>query len=114
MKIALIDHYSLRHGGGGERFLTDLANFLNARGNVVKVHSLPIRARGATIDLAREISYCESLLHLIDADVYYFMYAPLTQLAFLRKNNCPKIAGLHGLAMSDCYQNPVYYVKQIA
>jgi glycosyltransferase involved in cell wall biosynthesis len=99
VKVALLHHYSLTYGGGGERFITELATYLSSRGHAVEVHSLPWGRREAKVDLPVSVPYCERPFHCVRADVAYYVYAPLTRLLF----HCsgPKVAGLHAAVVAE-------------
>ncbi len=110
MRIAFFHHYSLTHGGGGERFLVELANYLVSRGHQVAIHAFPFRRREASFELAPGVTYCESLVHHEKADVAYYMYAPLAHFAFAFRG--PKIAGLHGAVVADYRSPAAFYIRQ--
>ena len=110
MRIAFFHHYSLTHGGGGERFLLELANFLARKGHRIEIHALPFRGRNVRFQMEPGVRYCEGLLHRADADVSYHVYAPLVSHAF--RCNAPRIAGLHGAVVAD-YESPAsFYFHQ--
>ncbi len=110
MRIAFCHHYSLSHGGGGERILVDAANFLSSRGHEVSIYSLPFRRRNAKFKLAPEVTYIEKPFHKFDADVSYHVYAPMAHHLF--RCNAPKIAGLHGAVVADYDTSPSDFFKQ--
>jgi glycosyltransferase involved in cell wall biosynthesis len=110
MKIALCHHYSLSHGGGGERILVDAANYLSMRGHDVSIYSLPFRRRGAPFQLSDRVQHIEAPFHKFEADVCYQIYAPLVSQLF--KCNAPKIAGLHGAVVADYETGPLDFFKQ--
>lgn len=110
MRIAFCHHYSLSHGGGGERILVDAANFLSARGHDVSIHSLPFRRRDFKFSLLSNVLYIEKPFHQFRADVAYHVYAPLT--TYLFHSRAPKIAGLHGSVVADYLANPTDFFKQ--
>ena len=89
----------MTHGGGGERILSDVANFLVARGHTVEVHSLPLRRQSVPSGLDAKVMYCEKWAHKFQADVAYYIYTPLTDRLFYSRS--PKIAGLHGAVVGD-------------
>lgn len=93
MKIVLAHHYSLTYVGGGEKFLIELVKFLVDRGHEVEVRALPINRRLGGFHVPSGVEYVESWFHRFDADVSYFIYAPLLHRFF--KTSAPKIAGLH-------------------
>lgn len=110
MRIAFFHHYSLTHGGGGERFLLELANFLARKGHRIEIHALPFRGRNVPFQLEPGARYCEGLLHRADADVSYHVYAPLVSHAFMC--NAPRIAGLHGAVVADYASPASFYFHQ--
>lgn len=110
MRVAFFHHYSLTHGGGGERFLAELADFLVLQGHEVSIHALPFRRRDVAVELDPGVEYCEGLVHRTEADVAYHMYAPLMHYAFLCRG--PKIAGLHGAVVADYASSGAFYVRQ--
>jgi len=93
MRIVFAHHYSISYVGGGERFLLELARLLSERGYECEVRALPIR-RGQILPTFNGVNYVESWLHRFDADVAYFIYAPLIHRLF--RTDAPKIAGIHG------------------
>ena len=101
MKICFCHHLSLSYGGGGEKWLTQLANELVRRGHEVEIRSLPIWKRGNEIGLLSEVEYKEGFFHNAEGDVVYVTYHPLNWLNF--KVKAPKIAGIH----SHCYWQPI-------
>jgi glycosyltransferase involved in cell wall biosynthesis len=110
MKISFCHYYSLSHGGGGERIVTDAANFLSSRGHQVSVHCLPFRRRRNLFHLDHEVLYCEKLLHRFSADVSYHIYAPLLPYLFLC--SAPRVAGLHSALVSDLCYDPLDFLRQ--
>lgn len=110
MRIAFFHHYSLTHGGGGERFILELTDFLARRGHTVAIHALPFRRRAVAFQLGRGVTYCEGGLHHAEADVSYHMYAPLTSLTMACRG--PKIAGLHGAVVADYDSPAAFYFRQ--
>ena len=110
MRVALCHHYSLTHGGGGERILTDVANYLSTKGHEVAIYALPFRKRGAKLNLRNDVSYTEGLHHKFKADVAYHVYAPLMPNLF--RSKAPRIAGLHGAVVADYDGNPADFLKQ--
>jgi glycosyltransferase involved in cell wall biosynthesis len=110
MRVAFCHHYSLSHGGGGERIIVDAANFLSSRGHEVSIYSLPFRRRNAKFNLAPNIRYSEKPFHKFGADVAYHVYAPMAHHFF--SCNAPKIAGLHGAVVADYETNPSDFFKQ--
>ncbi len=110
MRVAFFHHYSLTHGGGGERFLVELANFLAARGHSVDIHALPFRRREVPVPLAPGVAYCEGVAHRAVADVSYHVYAPLMSTSFFCRG--PRIAGLHGAVVADYDSPAAFYLRQ--
>ncbi len=110
MQVALCHHYSLSHGGGGERILVDAANYLASRGHEVNIYSLPFRGRGSKFQLPEDVHYVEGFFHKFKADVIYHMYAPLT--SYLFQSKAPRIAGLHGAVVADYETDPSDFLKQ--
>jgi len=110
LRVAFFHHYSLTHGGGGEGFLIELANFLASRGHRVEIHALPFRRRNVSPHLRQGVTYCEGVVHHAEADVSYHMYAPM--LSHLFHCSGPRIAGLHGAVVAD-YDSPAgFYFRQ--
>lgn len=103
MRIAFCHHLSLKYGGGGEKWLAELANELALRGHKVEVNCLPFtmgdaKSKVAAPVLLNEIAYNEGLFHNVKkADVTYVTYNPLNWFSF--KTSRPRIAGIH----SHCY-----------
>jgi len=94
MKVVIFHHYSLSYGGGGEKIINSIVTELMKRGHRVEVHSFPIR-KGCNSEIINHISYYhEGLLHMVDADIVYIMYAPLLVKLLLGMES-PKIAGIH-------------------
>jgi len=101
VKIVLCHHYSISFYAGGEKFLLNLSRELIKRGHNVVIRALPImrdhNKMGYVARILNElgIDYHESWFHRIrNADVAYFIYAPLTHRFF--DVEAPKIAGIHG------------------
>jgi len=101
MKITFGHHLSLSYRGGGEKWITQLANELVRRGHEVSVKCLPFWRKDNPIDLLPEIDYEEGYFHHLDGDVVYITYNPLSWLNFRTK--APKIGGIH----SHCYWQPL-------
>ena len=101
MKISFGHHLSLSYRGGGEKWLTQLANELVHRGHEVTVRCLPFWRRNNPIELLPEVDYKEGCFHTLDGDVVYITYNPLSWLNF--KTKSPKIGGIH----SHCYWQPL-------
>lgn len=106
MRIAFCHHLSLSYGGGGEKWIVQLANELVKRGHTVTIYCLPFTMTGAmSFDFKSQlntyIKYHESLFHFVDADVAYITYHPLNWLSFFTK--APKIGGMH----SHAYWKPL-------
>ncbi len=110
LRVAFCHHYSLSHGGGGERILTDAANFLSSEGHEVSIFSLPFRGRGAKFNLTKGVRYFEKPFHKFKADISYHIYAPLA--SYLFHSSAPRIAGLHGAVVADYETNPSDFFKQ--
>ena len=110
MDIAFFHHYSLSHAGGGERFITELANFLSDRGHAVEVHALPFRRRDVPIQLEGNVPYCEKWFHRSKTEIAYHVYAPTVSRLFLHKG--PRIAGLHGAVVMDFESPAAFYLRQ--
>lgn len=110
MHVAFFHHYSLTHGGGGEWFVTELANFLSGQGHIIEIHALPFRRREAAIQLHRSVMYCEGPIHRSKAEIVYHVYAPFVSSLLLCR--APKIAGLHGAVVMDFESPPTFYMKQ--
>jgi glycosyltransferase involved in cell wall biosynthesis len=110
MKVGLFHFYSLTYGGGGERFITELATYLASRGHAVEVHTLPLAHGHAGIDLPQDVRYCEKIVHRVHADVAYYMYTPLTPRLFLC--SAPKIAGLHAPVVLEEHPSAVDSFRQ--
>ncbi|MGQ9538772.1 MAG: glycosyltransferase family 4 protein [Candidatus Bathycorpusculaceae bacterium] len=104
-KVALCHHYSLTFYGGGERFLIDAANQLTKTGHKVTIYALPFGRRPVKLDgLLRDIEYNENFIHKIDdADVVYFIYAPLVHNLFMGK--FPKIGAIHAFVFLNELQS---------
>lgn len=104
-KVALCHHYSLTFYGGGERFLIDAANQLTKTGYKVTIYSLPFGRRPVKLDgLLRGIEYNENFIHKIrDADVVYFIYAPLVHNLFV--GEFPKIGAIHAFVFLNELQS---------
>jgi glycosyltransferase involved in cell wall biosynthesis len=106
MKLALCHHYSLTFHGGGERFLIEFAKQLTKRGHQATIHALPFGHRNVyTSEFLQGIEYQEGFFHNIsDADVAYFIYAPIVHHFF--RGNCPKIAAIHAFVFFEELQHP--------
>lgn len=100
MRLVFGHHLSLSYRGGGEKWLTQLANELTLRGHEVTIRALPIWKRDNPIELLPEIDYEEGYFHTLNGDVNYLTYNPLSWVNFKVKG--PKIAGIH----SHCYWQP--------
>lgn len=100
MRVNFCHHISLTYRGGGEKWLTQLANELVHRGHDITIRALPIWKRDNPVDLLPEIDYKEGYFHTLDGDVSYITYNPLNWLNFKVKG--PKIGGIH----SHCYWQP--------
>ena len=92
---------SLSYRGGGEKWLTQLANELVRRGHDVSVKCLPIWRKDNPVDLLPEVEYEEGYTHSLEGDIAYITYNPLSWLNF--KTKSPKIGGIH----SHCYWQPL-------
>ncbi|MBX5321869.1 MAG: glycosyltransferase family 4 protein [Candidatus Bathyarchaeota archaeon] len=103
--VALCHHYSLTFHGGGERFLIDVASQLIKTGHKVAIHALPFGRRPVKTErLPREVRYKENFIHKIqDADVMYFIYAPLVHKLFMGES--PKIGALHAFVFLNELQS---------
>ena len=105
MKIAFCHHLSLSYGGGGEKWMIELARDLSRRGHDIEIYALPFTMKGGRglvpEDELDGISYHEGLLHNVSADLTYVTYNPLSWLNF--HIHGPKIAGIH----SHCYWQPL-------
>jgi len=94
VKIAILHHYSVTYGGGGEKILQSIYEELTKKGHKVYVYALPIR-RGPNHKIMNSLKYYrETLLPKIEADVVYVFYAPLV-MRMLFQVHSPKIAGIH-------------------
>lgn len=93
-------HISLSYRGGGEKWVTQLANELSLRGHKVSVHALPVWRRDNPVELLPEVDYKEGYFHTLNGDINYLTYNPLSGINFKVKG--PKIAGIH----SHCYWQP--------
>jgi glycosyltransferase involved in cell wall biosynthesis len=103
MDIAFCHHLSLRYGGGGEKWLTQVSEELLKRGHDISIHTLPVmmdKKSGREPNLNSDIEYKEGWFHDIDSDVTYITYNPLNWINF--HTNSPIIAGIH----SHCYWQP--------
>jgi len=105
MKVVLCHHYSLSFYAGGEKFLLNLSRELVEKGHSVEIRALPImrkRDRVKHIDrILNElgVDYYESWFHKVrDADVAYFIYAPMIHKFFHVET--PKIAGIHNFSFA--------------
>lgn len=101
MNIQFGHHISLTYRGGGEKWLTQLANELVRRGHDVSVKCLPFWRRDNPVDLLPEVEYEEGYFHHLSGDVNYLTYNPLNWLNF--RVDGPKIGGIH----SHCYWQPI-------
>jgi glycosyltransferase involved in cell wall biosynthesis len=110
MDVAFFHHYSLTFGGGGERFIAELSNFLSGRGHSVEVHALPFRRRKAALGLGEDVPYCEKWLHRSTSEIAYIVYAPA--VARLFRHRGPQVAGLHGAVVMDFKSPPRFYFRQ--
>ena len=110
MDVAFFHHYSLTHGGGGEGFVVELANFLARKGHTVEVHALPFRRRKATLLLDDSVAYCERWVHRSRSEVAYEVYAPGVTGLFRQRG--PRIAGLHGAVVMDFESPARFYLRQ--
>jgi len=94
MRVAVLHHYSLTYGGGGEKIIQSIANELARRGHEVCLYSIPIR-RGPNYRIPNNIKhYYESLFRRVDADIAYVVYAPLIMRTLFCIDS-PRIAGIH-------------------
>ena len=100
MKIDFGHHLSLTYQGGGEKWLTQLANELSLRGHEVSVYCLPFWKKTRTVQLLPEVSYHEGYFHKLKGDVAYITYNPLSWINF--HTAAPKVGGIH----SNCYWQP--------
>ncbi|MCG2871979.1 MAG: glycosyltransferase family 4 protein [Sulfolobales archaeon] len=105
MKVVLCHHYSLSFYAGGEKFLLNLSRELVEKGHSVEIRALPImRKRDRMKHIVRilkelGIDYYESWFHKVrDADVAYFIYAPMIHKFFHVET--PRIAGIHGFSFA--------------
>jgi glycosyltransferase involved in cell wall biosynthesis len=105
MNVALCHHYSLTFYGGGERFLIDVANQLIKRGHNAVIYALPFGRRAVNLDgILHNVEYHENFFHNItDADVAYFIYAPLVHNLFIGKT--PKIGAIHAFVFLNDLQH---------
>lgn len=103
MNIQFGHHLSLSYRGGGEKWLTNLANELICRGHEVSVKCLPFWKRDNPIELFPEVDYEEGIFHSLDGDVNYITYNPLNWLNF--HVHGPVIGGFH----SHCYWQPLMW-----
>lgn len=105
MNVALCHHYSLTFHGGGERFLIDVAYQLMKRGHTAVIYALPFGRRPINrSNFLRDIEYHEGFIHNIkNADVAYFVYAPLVRNLFIGK--CPRIGAIHAFVFLDELQH---------
>jgi glycosyltransferase involved in cell wall biosynthesis len=110
MDVAFFHHYSLSFGGGGERFIVELSNFLVNRGHSVEVHALPFRRRKVALGLDKDVPYCEKWIHRSNSEIAYLVYAPT--VARLFRHNGPEVAGLHGAVVMDFESPPKFYFRQ--
>ena len=98
MDIAFCLHISLAYGGGGEKWVITVANALRRKGHSIQIHALPYAPNGRKVlkmqeTLIGDIRYYEGWNHVVNADVAYVFYNPLTYVFF--RARCPKIAGIH-------------------
>ncbi len=95
LRVALIHHYSITHGGGGEKMLKSIATELARRGHAIDIYALPFRRgpNNKNIMHVSEFGYRESITANIECDVAYFFYVPFLHRLFYV--NSPKIAGIH-------------------
>src|SRR2546426_981359 len=110
MRVGLFHFYSLTYGGGGERFITELATYLSSRGYAVEVHTLPWGRGEAPIELPSDVLYCEKPVHRVRADVAYYMYTPLTPHLFFC--SAPKVAGLHAPVVAEEHPSAIDSFRQ--
>jgi glycosyltransferase involved in cell wall biosynthesis len=105
MNIAFCHHLSLKYGGGGEKWVIQLANELRRRGHHVEVYSLPFQLKDGNklnpIKELNDVPYHEGYFHSIEADAIYVTYNPLNWLNFWIRG--PKIGGMH----SHAYWMPI-------
>ena len=85
MHIDFCHHISLTYRGGGEKWITQLANELTLRGHEITIRALPIWKRNNPIELLPEIDYKEGYFHHLDGDVAYITYHPLSGINFKTK-----------------------------
>lgn len=104
INICFAHHLSLKYGGGGEKWLIELAKELVNRGHDVEVYALPFSLKGSRdidpSEILGDIPYKESYRHKIKSEVSYITYNPLNWLNFNVQG--PKIGGIH----SHCYWQP--------
>ncbi len=110
MRVGLFHFYSLTYGGGGERFITELATYLSSRGYAVEVHTLPWGRGEAPIELPSDVLYCEKPVHRVRVDVAYYMYTPLTPHLFFC--SAPKVAGLHAPVVAEEHPSAIDSFRQ--
>lgn len=113
MRIAFCHHYRLSFCGGGERWITEAANYLRARGHTVQIYCLPFRGRKNFPPLRKDIPYRESWFHSFEADVAYYVYVPWVTSLFRTK--AKKILGLHAALhanLTEKVSNPYLFYKR--
>ena len=102
-EVAILTHYDLSVFRGGEKFVINLANALAGDGFKVTIYSLPFK-RGVTNPkkfLSKHVKYISSFsFRKVDADIAYYIYAPLVYQFFFRDSSNKKIAGLHGYVIT--------------
>ena len=92
-------HFSITYYAGGEKTLLNLARALKYRGHKVSIYSIPLARREVNIADTLSVPYSEKWLQRIDdADVAYYVYAPL--LHRMLETDAPRIAGLHSAIYS--------------
>lgn len=106
MRIALWLPTSLQSLGGGVKWITDVAELLNAKGYNVVVFGTPFYThKGKTLSFERRLNKLgipmieQWLCNINNFDVCYLLYSPLIRLV---KVKSPSILGIH---------TPVYYLK---
>ncbi|MEM4655246.1 MAG: glycosyltransferase family 4 protein [Thermosphaera sp.] len=108
MKIVFVHHFSLSYVGGGEKFLIETALLLRKKSWNVEIRALPIYRNKHNKHISEflpKINYIERWFHKIsDADVVYFIYAPLVWMVV--KTDAPKIAGIHAPPLVPELQSP--------
>ena len=111
MKVLLVNHESLTHMSGAEKFIIRLGKGLRRRGIDVEVSALPLNRdrgkEGVVRELLGDIPYSECwVCRDEDYDVVYVNYAPLVWRLQLLRIKAPKIAGIHGAVLIPQYQHP--------